>query len=99
MKNYQNLLKENPYDSTLQVYISVHFSERLHKKNLQVSKFLNIIKNALTTSIVESKYMDEWILRYVKLDPILAEQSLSKIIPHEFKKRFNMAIHKKRQHM
>jgi hypothetical protein len=97
MKSFQSVLQENSSLPTLHVYLSIHFSERLHKENLQVSKFLNVFKQALSTSILKSKHVDEWVIRYVKLDPILAEQSLSQKVPYEFKKKFNMAIQKKRQ--
>jgi hypothetical protein len=99
MKSFQGILAENSANLTLHVYLSIHFAERLHKENLQVSKFLNVFKQTLSSPILESPNVDMWVLRYVKLDPILAEQSLAQLVPYEFKKEFNSAIQEKRQMM
>lgn len=96
MKALHNILQENPSALTLHVYLAIHFSERLDKANSQVSKFLNVFKQALSTQILKSQNVSRWVFRYVKLDPILAEQSLSKLVPYEFKKKFNLAIQEKK---
>lgn len=96
MKALQPILQENPSELSLHVYLAIHFSERLDKRNLQVSKFLNVFKQALSTPLLKAPKVSRWVFRYVKLDPILAEQSLSKLVPYEFKKEFNLAIHKKK---
>lgn len=99
MKSFQNILKENPSSLTLHVYLSIHFAKQLHQAGQQVSVFLNVFKQAISTSILESPQVEDWVLRYVRIDPILAEQSLSSLVPFGFRNKFNDVIQERRRSM
>jgi hypothetical protein len=81
----------------LHVYLSIYCSEQLLKEDLQVSPFLSVFKQAISTPILKSPNVEQWVLRYVRIDPILAEQSLAQLVPSDFKNKFNDAIHERRR--